>query len=521
VATLSGVVLSGIGTHTIAANYAGVSGSFTSSSGSATAALSKASVSITGPAQPVVVTVGQTGSVTITIAGSYATIAAPTGTVSYSILNASGTSVASGSIPLTPGSTSSSAAIPVPNNLPGGAYTITITYSGDSNYLATSAATTIALNIGQIAPAINWNPAASSVTYGATLAGILNAVARNGSATVPGTFAYTATLSGGSAAAVNAASVLGAGAYSLTATFTPSDTTTYASVGKTIAFAVNQAASAIAVASSANPALAGNPVTFTATVYSPAGTPAGTVSFFDNTATLGQAVLSGGMATVTTSSLGQGTYSITAVYNGDANFTGATASPVTQSILDFSLGSSGPGSGGSSGTSQTAAPGGSATYALAIVPTSGTEFPAPITLTVTGLPSGATAAIGPSTWTRLTGTSWSFPANTVVPTLTLTVQLPPASVALDRGAPLGRMRPPLFLGILLLPFAARRRRAGRWPGRTLPMLLLLGAGAAALAGLSGCATSGYFGQQQQTYNITVTATSGTLSHSTTVALTVE
>ena len=43
-----------------------------------------------------------------------------------------------------------------------------------------------------------------------------------------------------------------------------------------------------------------------------------------------------------------------------------------------------------------------------------------------------------------------------------------------------------------------------------------------MAGLTGCsATGGFFGQPEKTYTATVTATSGTLSHSTTVTLTVE
>jgi len=51
---------------------------------------------------------------------------------------------------------------------------------------------------------------------------------------------------------------------------------------------------------------------------------------------------------------------------------------------------------------------------------------------------------------------------------------------------------------------------------------LLAAGATAIAGLSGCsASNGFFAQSEKTYTITVTATSGTLSHSTTVNLTVE
>jgi hypothetical protein len=67
-----------------------------------------------------------------------------------------------------------------------------------------------------------------------------------------------------------------------------------------------------------------------------------------------------------------------------------------------------------------------------------------------------------------------------------------------------------------------RRRLGKTLGRTIFTLLLLVAGASAMAGLSGCgATSGFFGQPTQTYTMTVTATSGTLSHATTITLTLE
>jgi hypothetical protein len=56
----------------------------------------------------------------------------------------------------------------------------------------------------------------------------------------------------------------------------------------------------------------------------------------------------------------------------------------------------------------------------------------------------------------------------------------------------------------------------------LSMLLLLIAGMTAMAGLSGCgSTTGFFAQAQKSYTVTVTATSGTLSHSTTMTLTVE
>jgi trimeric autotransporter adhesin len=94
---------------------------------------------------------------------------------------------------------------------------------------------------------------------------------------------------------------------------------------------------------------------------------------------------------------------------------------------------------------------------------------------------------------------------------------------LEPGTQIHRTLPPVALGFLLLPLAAmRRRRLGKTLGRTIFTLFLLVAGASAMAGLSGCgAKSGFFGQPSQTYTMTVTATSGSLSHSTSVTLTVQ
>ena len=81
---------------------------------------------------------------------------------------------------------------------------------------------------------------------------------------------------------------------------------------------------------------------------------------------------------------------------------------------------------------------------------------------------------------------------------------------------------PFALALLLLPFAAKLRRAGRRLGRLMSVLLLLGAGLAAMAGLSGCGSNnGFFGQAPQNYTVTITATSGALSHSGTLTVTVE
>jgi sugar lactone lactonase YvrE len=426
--SLNGVVLNGVGTHTITANYLGSEGQYTISSGSATVVVGKASVTVTGPAQPVSLSPGQAGSATITVTASSTTIAAPSGSISYSILNASGISAVTGVLPLTAGNGSSTATVLIPSTLAPGSYTISITYSGDNNYAVTPTATTISLEIGK-------------------------------------------------------------------------------------------ATAAVTLSSSASTVVLTNPLLFTATVSSTTTMPTGTVSFLDGTTPLGQGTLSNGVAVLSTSSLTAGIHTITAVYSGDANFSAAISSAITESVLDFGLSNVG---GSGTSASQTVTPGGTATYPLTILPTNGTIFPAPITLSITGLPPGATATIGPASWTQLTSTSWSFPANSALPATTLAIQTPSAVARREPGTELHRTLPPVALGLLLLPLVGVRRRVGKTLGRTIFTLFLLVAGASAMAGLSGCGTaSGFFGQAQTTYNVQITASSGSLSHSTSVTLTIQ
>jgi len=89
------------------------------------------------------------------------------------------------------------------------------------------------------------------------------------------------------------------------------------------------------VASSFNPSVYGGPVTFKATVsgLSPvSGTPTGTVEFFDGASHVGTGVVISGIATLTTSSLGVGTHSISAQYSGDDNFAASNSAILDQSV---------------------------------------------------------------------------------------------------------------------------------------------------------------------------------------------
>jgi hypothetical protein len=104
---------------------------------------------------------------------------------------------------------------------------------------------------------------------------------------------------------------------------------------------VNQDQTTTTLASSANPSVNGEEVSFTATVaaISPgAGTPTGTVTFMDGTTILGTATLNGvggnDQATFTTSALSVSgsPHSITAVYSGDTNDQGSTSGALGQTV---------------------------------------------------------------------------------------------------------------------------------------------------------------------------------------------
>jgi hypothetical protein len=238
---------------------------------------------------------------------------------------------------------------------------------------------------------------------------------------------------------------------------------------------------------------------------------------------LGTAVLSGGVATFATSSLSIGSHSITAVYPGTTDSLAATSQPITQLVLDFTLTSvSANGSAVNTTPTQTVLPGNTAIYPLNITPTSVTMLPLPVLLTVTGMPHGAVASITTAPWTQVSATSWSYPANTAFADFPLAIQTSPSVAGLDHGSSGQPNMPRTLWAALLLPFALAARKRGKHLRQAVSLLLLLAAGVGATAGLIGCGTtSGLFAQQQKSYTITVTATAGTLTHSTQLILTVE
>ena len=92
------------------------------------------------------------------------------------------------------------------------------------------------------------------------------------------------------------------------------------------------AATTTSLISSLNPSNAGQSVTFTATVSSGSGTPTGTVTFKDGTTALGTVALSAGQAQLSISTLGAGSHSITAAYSGNTSYSASTSSVLTQTV---------------------------------------------------------------------------------------------------------------------------------------------------------------------------------------------
>jgi subtilisin family serine protease len=121
-------------------------------------------------------------------------------------------------------------------------------------------------------------------------------------------------------------STLALGTHSITARYT-GDNKSAASTSPILVQTVARANSSISVTAPDDSIKAGSPATFTATIAPASAT--GTVTFFDgSTAISGAIAVNNGTARFAISTLSTGTHSITARYNGDANFNGSTSPAV-------------------------------------------------------------------------------------------------------------------------------------------------------------------------------------------------
>ena len=492
IATLATTALP-VGVATVTAVYSGDSNYGTSTSNAVAETVAKDSgtdVLTTSNATP---NLGQSVTLTDTLPTVNGVV--PTGTVTfYSGTTALGTGTVN----------SSGVATLATTALPLGVSTATAAYGGDSNYKS-STSNTVAETVTQDAAAVVLSASAistmsgQSVTFTATVTSV-NGRAPTGivtfysGANAVGTGTVNAT-----GVAILATTTLPVGADAVNAVY-GGDMNYGIGTSNIVTVTVTAPQPTINLTSSPNPQLFGQPVTLTATLGGTTLTMlSGAVSFYDGGTLLGAAnVTSGGTAVFTTSTLLTGVRQITAVYTSADKTVTATSNTVAETIIDFTIASSTP--------TISVNPGNAAAFTINLGPVTGITFNAPVTLSVTGLPGNYTVKFTPASVTPEGGI--------VTSQMQVQTSANPLTVAAVQGHRGETALASLALGLLLTPLLGIGRIRRRLPS-LLPLVIVSLIG----FGVTGCG-GGYLGSTPGTYTLTVTGTSSTLHHSTTVTLNV-
>jgi sugar lactone lactonase YvrE len=373
-----------------------------------------------------------------------------------------------------------------------GTFVIDANQAGNANF---SAAPQVQRTLAVHAPipqAIVFTQPATPVTYAPGLTVAL--AATGGASGDPVVFTLDAGSTGTGSISGGTLTITAVGTFVIDANQAGNSTYTAApQVQRTVV--VNKAAQAINFTQPATPVVFSSGLTIALTATGGASGSAVVFTLDESSTATGS--ISGGTLTVTSA----GNLVIDANQGGNTDY--SAAPQVQRTVLvnppppDFTL-TAAP-------SSQTVAPGGSTTFTVTVGAINGT-FSNVVTLSASGLPTGANGAFAPATINpgNSNGTS------------TLTVQLAPALQASAHGSSWPLATPALAL-LFLLPF---RRWRKAWRGK----LLLLVAGLVSLASivnLTGCGGGFLLGGLSQTYTITITGASGNDTHSTTVQLTVK
>ena len=136
-------------------------------------------------------------------------------------------------------------------------------------------------------------------------------------------------------ATLNHVSVSGAEVHQVEAGY-PGDANHTPGTSNSVPLLAAKVVTTLALSSNANSFTAGTQITLTATLSPPSVqtyiTDGEIVTFYFKGASIGTGTLSGGVATLSTSSLPAGADSLTASYPGDANFDGATSGPLALTV---------------------------------------------------------------------------------------------------------------------------------------------------------------------------------------------
>ncbi len=263
------------------------------------------------------------------------TLSGPTGTAQVGVGYSSALVASGGVAPYTFSITSGSLPPGLTLNTSTGAITGTPTTAGTYNFTAqvvdskgNTASASCSIVVSSLALGCPTGTAQVGVAYSSAL------VASGGVA--PYTFSITSgSLPPGLTLNTSTGAITGtpttAGTYNFTAQVVDSLGNTATS---SCSIVVGVTTTTTTLTTSPNPSAYGQAVTLTAVVTSSAGSPPNgePVTFWNGTTLLGTGTLSGGSASLTTSTLPVGTNAITAVYGGDSNFVGSTSNTVNQVV---------------------------------------------------------------------------------------------------------------------------------------------------------------------------------------------
>ena len=339
----------GAGVHSIVADYSG-DGTFNPSGSTATSyTVDQAQPSVSLSSAPNPSQFDQSVAFTATVTPPDG--GAATGTVAfYDDGDALNQKVLLGSATLSGGTAVYSDA-----SLPVGTRYIEADYVGDSNFTAADSSPTTH-DVSQVATTTTLDSSPNPVEYGQTLtltASVVGAIAAAGVPTGTVTFSdengdlATVPLDSTGAAQLSI-STLAAGSHTLTASFqgdyTGFEATFANSASVPVSQTITEVPTSTTLTSSGSPALAGQPVTFTATVSGLFGNLAGqseNVALVENYGMananpIATQPVNGNVATFTVSNLPAGDHSLVAVYQGDGNFASSASNVVPEAVVQAS-----------------------------------------------------------------------------------------------------------------------------------------------------------------------------------------
>jgi large repetitive protein len=296
-----------------------------------TQAVGKVATNTTASASPNPAVVGQTVTLTATVAPQSGTNT-PTGTVTFTIDN-----VAQAPVPLQVVNGHDVATLPA-SNLTAGTHQITAAYSGDPAFAVSSTQSPVTLTIsplGTTNTGLTLAPNPSTVGQSVSFAAVITSTTA-GTPTGSVTFSIDGSpqtpvnlqVVNGHDEAVFSTSTLGAGTHAIKASY--SGDGTFAASSATQNQTVNLSTTTTTLTLAPNPAALGQPESFTAVVSSASsGTPSGAVTFSidgaDQPPVNLQVVNGQDEAVFTTSTLSKGPHTIKASYSGDTAFGSSSA----------------------------------------------------------------------------------------------------------------------------------------------------------------------------------------------------